>query len=273
MKRIIKFELKRAFVNRFFLAALVVGIVISVLHIILVVIPASKYLELHSYSKGVYPNSIYNTMLGFDMSSLYLALYTMLIPVLACLPFADSLYTDKKSGYIKYLYSKVEKGWYLLAKLIANFLVAGTVVVFPLLLNLWGTALFVPALIPQASTAQFPIFAYYMWSDLYYTFPMVYITLYGIIIFIYAGIFACIGMMLSTFIKNRFVVLLLPFAIVTVWNFVASQLSGNALAPAAFLRMDQLGGVHLNQMICILLILLACVVALYCYEKRKHEIY
>ena len=104
--------------------------------------------------------------------------------IIAIFPYAGSLYQDIKSGYVKIIFTKVSKKKYFVSKIIAAFLSGGTAVVIPLILNLFLTALFVPALRPDASTMMFSINDGSMFSDIYYSKPFVYILL--------KIIFACI---------------------------------------------------------------------------------
>jgi len=50
-------------------------------------------------AKGEYPLSLYNMWIGGQLGILQDSLYFFILPLLTVLPYADSLYTDKMSGY------------------------------------------------------------------------------------------------------------------------------------------------------------------------------
>ena len=101
MQKILKIELHRAFINWTFGVSIAIGCTIAISHLWFQVIPSICNLDNYLLGKGEYPVSVFNKWIGGEGISLQSALYNMLLPCLAILPYGDSLFCDKKSGYIK----------------------------------------------------------------------------------------------------------------------------------------------------------------------------
>ena len=169
-------ELRRAFSNRAFVAALAIGVVLAVAQLITVVVPygmSDEWAFWRVGSKGYYPNSLFNSWMGSTPYSLWSVLYFFILPLTVCLPYADSLYADMKSGYAANVVIRGGARRYFLAKTLAVFLSAGVVGVFPQLLNLLGSALFVPVFSPEVSAGTFFVHSSTMLADLFYSSPWI----------------------------------------------------------------------------------------------------
>lgn len=271
MKSIVRFEMKRAYISRYFVGALVVGLSIAIAQFVFSVLPASHLLDNYLLGNGEYPRSVYNTWIEASGVPFYLSLYTLLLPILACIPYGDSLFLDKKEGYRNYVLTRVSKKNYLIAKLIATFLSAGSVVCIPLIINFYLTSFAMPLLIPESSATTFPIFSNSMWSELFYKTPLLYIGLYLIIIFMYAGLFGMLGVMLSSFVKNRFVVILLPFMVLSFLNLSISYSTLYNASPDNFLRMDQPAMADFTTIVIEYVVGMAIILTVYFYKEGKNE--
>jgi hypothetical protein len=243
---IIKFELTRAFKNRLFLFALGLGCLIALSHIILDVIPSAQIAQDNQQfikEQGAYPLSLFNMWMGGRGSIIQPTLYFFLLPLLVCVPFADSLYTDRQSGYIKHLATRANPKRYYIAKSLSIFLSAAAVGVLPLLLDFYLTALFFPPLIPDAAAGTFPIFEMSMFSNLFFTHPFAYVSAYLFIIALFSGLFALFSLVFAFFLNNRALVMLSPFILCAFADFILGVLPGRffQFSPILFLRPDQPG--------------------------------
>ena len=174
MKEGIKLELYRAFHSRTYVFALVIACLIAIAQVIAEAVPL-----IGGYAGEAdnitYPPSLYNTCLMLNFAGFYGYLYYYASILLGTIAYGISYYTDLRGGYIKNLYTRMNRNGYLAGKYLAVFLSAGSICVIPLVLNLYLTALLIPALIPQPGTRQFAIVAQAMFSDIFYSHPMVYI--------------------------------------------------------------------------------------------------
>jgi hypothetical protein len=243
---IIRFELTRAFRNRLFLLALGLGCLIALSHIIFDVMPSAAAEQANrqlSEAKGAYPLSLFNTWMGGKGYIIQPTIYFFLLPLLVCIPFADTLSTDRQSGYIRHLATRANPRRYYLAKTLSVFLSAAAVGVLPLLLDFYLTALFFPPLIPEATSGQFPIGETSMFSGLFYSHPFAYVAVYLLIIALFSGLFALFSLVFTFFIKNRALVMLSPFILCAFIDFILGVLPGRffQFSPILFLRPDQPG--------------------------------
>lgn len=222
MYHILKVEIKRAFINIFFCISVIIGLIIVSMQTLEYTLPIASNM---SFFEDIYPQSVFNSYIGFTISSAWSYVYYMVFPLIAALPYASSYLSDRKSGYIKLIYTKTKRFYYLLAKLIAVFLSGGVAVTLPLLFNLWVTALCVPSIIPDISTGFFPIFGDSFAADIYYMHPYVYTAIYNLIIFVVSGVFCTSALAFSYLLKYSSIVLVSPFFLYILISFISSSIS------------------------------------------------
>lgn len=239
MKSLLKIELCRAFKNPMLLVSLLVGCGVAIVHIFTNVIPASKWLPAVALS-GESPHSVFNNAMGFTAYSIESIIFMYIFPILAALPFADSFYTDVKSGFVKNVFIRTQKSNYLAAKYVSVFLSAGVAVVIPLMINLIITAAILPSVLPEPYTSGFPIGLNGMWSGLYFTDPYLYVFLYFILDFVLAGILACAALAMSFIVSNRFIVLLSPFVICIFLHMIGGVTGFSKIDVLAFVLPVQI---------------------------------
>lgn len=234
---ILKVEIRRAFTNRKFIIALMIGIGISMVHITLNIPDVIDKINMAKiYPKeNIYVTSSYAVWIGGNTYTAEVYLYYLILPILATLPFGSSFFDDKKSGVTKNIILKSGKGNYFVAKYVATFLSGGFVVVFPLLLNLLVTMMFVPTILPEATAGIFSISGMTMCAELFYDKPLLYIMMYFVIDFIAAGFIATIALVMSFYTEYRFVVELMPMFIYVFIFSLFSLLSREYMQPDNFL--------------------------------------
>ena len=166
----IRMEMKRAFHNRNFYIALIIGCGIAIGQYIQNVLPMIKYLPM-DVEKGVYPHSVFNKWIGGEYHTLWPMLFYFILPVLAALPHGDSYYQDIQSGYFKNICTRTKKSSYLKAKAWAAFSSAFAVIIIPLFLNLLLASMTLPALPPEVSTGFFYVMDKNMGAELFLEHP------------------------------------------------------------------------------------------------------
>ena len=244
MTGIVRLELRRAFRGRSFAVSLGLGCLIVAAHLWRDVVPMAQQglSSMDLYGKVPYPPSLYQAWLGTRGSiSLQAVLYFLLLPLLATLPFGASLYSDKKSGYVVNVRTRVTCAGYYGAKCLAVFSSAAAAVTLPLILDLGLTAVFIPALRPEPTVGTFPIFEMHLWSTLYYTHPLVYIAVYSLVIALWAGAIGLIALLVSFVVPNRVLVLAGPLVLLVLAEFAVGLIpfAGSRFSPLTFLRPDQ----------------------------------
>ena len=232
-------ELRRAFANGLFAAALAIGVALALAQLVTVVVPyglGEEWAFWRAGSKGAYPNSLFNSWMGATPFSLWSVLYFFVLPLTACLPFADSLYSDMRSGYAANVVTRGGAGRYFRAKALAVFLTAGAVGVAPQLVNLLGAAMLVPALQPEPTAGTFFISPSAMLADLFYASPWLYVAFFMVLCFAVCGLIACSCLVFAYLVSNRFMVLVAPFLVCAIAFFALGGAAGyspiNLLNPA-----------------------------------------
>lgn len=239
MRNMLCVELRRAFSEKSTKVAFIMGTVICIIHIFHNLGPPIESMKVLNYflKKGiVYPIQVFETWICGNSYNLEGFLYFMILPILAVLPYGDSYFTDASSGFLVNIYARCKRRDYLKAKYIAVFTVAGTVFVVPLILNLAICSDLLPSLLPQV-IANSNIYTAQIWFQLYATYPYVYIFLYLLIDFIFAGLTACLALATSLYTEKRLVVLIAPFIVHIFIYSVCGMLGPKAMgyAPTYFL--------------------------------------
>ncbi len=234
---ILKVEIRRAFTNRKFIIALMIGIGISMAHIVFNIPDVIDKINMSKlYPKeNVYVASSYAVWIGGNTYTAEVYLYYLILPFLATLPFGSSFFDDRKSGAAKNLILKSSRGKYFGAKYIATFLSGGFAVVFPLVLNLLVTMMFIPTILPEATSGIFSISGRTVCAELFYSKPLLHIALYMVIDFIAAGLIATIALVMSFYTEYRFVVELAPMFIYVFIFSLFSLLGREYMQPDNFL--------------------------------------
>lgn len=239
--RLFFIELKRSVMNKNMLIALLIGI--------LIVMPGtiSNYFGEIEYKEYI---SSMNISSGADLTSLYgrwfamhtdflAVLFYYILPILAVYPSAMLYFKDRKTGYVKNLYTRYSKSKCLVIKYITTFISGGIAVFLPLLLSFMLTSTYAPARIPD-SLIMNAIVDKNMWSELFFTHPLLYTFGYLMIDFVFGGLFACLAMSFSEFVKHRFSVFISSFLIVTAFGYICVQLKIDHFNPQNFLSPAQL---------------------------------
>ena len=214
MKAIYTNEIKRAFNTIGMKLALLVGCALSIWHVITVIMPISEG-QNYELSADVIddlyvPISLFSTWMGNELFPIQSYIFYLILPLLAVLPFGSSFFEDIKSGYIINVCTRVEKKIYFKAKYLAVFLSGGVTVVAPLLLNLVLSSMFMPAFIPDNGTVG-TISPTTMAYEVFFTHPLVYVLMFIVIDFIFAGVMATLALSYTYFTEHRFGVMIVPF--------------------------------------------------------------
>ncbi|SFB37808.1 hypothetical protein SAMN05216249_12821 [Acetitomaculum ruminis DSM 5522] len=222
----VKEELKRALSNKKFWIMLIIGILIGVTYFFQYVLIFAKsqdtILEYYKDSAAMlHPVTVFEGWMDSTSSFLQPYLYYMILPLLVSGAYADSFFLEKKSGYLKNVLIRESKKRYYLSKIIAVFIIGGIVFVAPLIINFCMTAAVLPTFTPSITNSMSAPDNMSFLYELYYTFPLLYVFIFMVIDFIYAGLTACIAMLCGFYVEHRFLIYAMPFV---VWMFLHSAL-------------------------------------------------
>ena len=286
MYNLIRIEFKKAFTNKLFTIALIIGTVIAVLCAIYNI--QAMELEKQYYQraleisgKGQNPNlqafGLYNHWICQDFSSMLSALYFMLFPILSAVAYGWSFFAERKSGYIKNVITRGKKLEYYLAKYIATFAAGGTVVTIPVVINFIVVACFLPALKPYIFfDIYYGVNSPSMFSELFYEQPLLYSFIRMLLVFLYGGGAAAISFALAFAVPNRIGVLLLPFLMCLGLQYARANIVPQSFMPELSpIYIIGSHGVHIRVLWTVLLeaaIAIAVTLALCLYKGAKEDV-
>lgn len=231
MIKLLKMDFKRAIYNRQFVIVIAIGALLSLMQIYMEVIPGVKY-----YGDGASYFNPFVKWISNDGFNHFTLLFFMLLPVLASLPYSDSYWVDKHSGFNKSIYTRSKKKNYFISRYITNFIIGGIVVIIPLILNFYILMMLLPAVHPSIFDAS--LLPKDMFTSLFYFHPYLYVGVYLLLTFIFGGTFASMGLAVSAYCKNRLLVVTTPVLVyISMHMFELAGLPH--LVPAKFLIADQ----------------------------------
>ncbi|SCM90503.1 hypothetical protein [Bacillus mycoides] len=204
MKNLLVLNLKQAFFSKRFLLIVIFSIFLNAFHYY-----SSIYINMVDkwFDKDLLTLSY--RWIGFSNIGSFLFL---LMPLISVIVFSDSYLLEKKTGFLNGIYTRVSRNKYIFSKYISVFITGGVSFILPLLINLIivsGTLPIIPPSNPDSGLT--PINMNHMFADLYFSSPVGYICLYLFIDFLFAGVFAILALTVSVFVRQVFVVLLVPF--------------------------------------------------------------
>lgn len=274
MFNLIKIEFSRLYTNIWFKIALLIGLIIATVQFIVCSLPASLQIDeiLNLHVTSVFPYSLYNMWIGGDGHNMYCYIYFLILPILATVAFADTFYKDRNSGYIKNIFTRTNRINYLVAKYFATFIGGGIVVTLPLIYNFLLTSCFFPMIRPEAADGTFSVTSTSMLSSLFFSHPNLFLLVYGVIIFVFSGLYAAISLIIPFYYSSHFSALITPFLIhIFLYSFFTLCFN-EFYAPFWFLQPTN-GQLTLLTIVIIALIVLALTFIWFITEGKNQDVY
>lgn len=224
----LRVELRRAFMNRYFILAVFLGI-------LLLAFGLSDYVSgpnpKDMPGASPYLNNAFDAFIWAENR-----LFLLLAPLLVVLPFSDSFVVDRSEGYINFILSRSSYRKYLASKYISNFLVGGLSLIIPLLLLYGYTNAVFPRGFPPLLEARIPFDPIPgPAGHLYRTNPDMYILFLIGLAFIFGAVYATLALAISTFVHNRYITLASPFLLYMVANLCLALLRLERWSPPSTL--------------------------------------
>ncbi len=259
-------EIKRCFSRISFKIALLIGIVLCILSSILM---KTEPYSIQYYIKA-YEISSYDNFIFFNLNSISNILI-LIFPILSVLSYSDSYLEDIHSGLIKYIYTRYSKNKYLACKFVANFIAGGLAFVIPLIINFIILILSYPSLPTHSILGKQTILCGGLFASLFYAHPIIYIGMWLVIYFMYAGAFASIALGISTIIRNKFVVLFIPFLLCNVIGIVLDVMNKYYYSPLSFLYLSTKQDIRI--IICEFVGIMIVSISMFYFGGTKNEVY
>lgn len=206
----VKNNLKRGIINRDMLISLIASVICLVI---------GGYESLIIYKQNSYVNAFFSSLTNGTSS-----IMALVFPIIACIPYAASYAEEKVSGYLNYVIIKVNKKKYIRTKILSCALSGGLAVGVPALVFLiaciWckGT---------QLSSTQSEYYYITHAVGLFDRSPIFYCLLYVLNFFLCGAIFALIGLAVSVYINNKYLIHIIPFAIYILLAMLMANININ----------------------------------------------
>lgn len=240
-------ELLRLFRTKSFWVALMIGFCFVGSHILTVVLPYAKANVGVIRDNPMYvPFSSGMFFMGYDMYGWQGAIFYRIMPLLAAIPYANSYYCDISGGYIKNLHGRCKKENYLIAKYMVTFLSGGVIMLLPLLLDIFCCMALLPTHQPVCIgvyTISFP--------SMFYENTMLYIVIFLFADFLIGGLYAVTAFLGTEFIANKYLLVIFPYLLVTIWQMLLQVLNLAWFDPVQLSNPDLEIGTSTNYLILI----------------------
>ena len=211
---------------------LVVGVVISFLQIFQ---EATFFPNDLKYNYGV-QFTPFQSWIEFGISSSYRYLLFLLLPIMAAIPFADLYAKDQQTGYLKAILSKGKMKQYFNGLYITNFIAAGSVIVIPLIVNIYLSFMTLPNIKPDPLIDLLPVNEMNtFFPTLYYSYPLLHMLFYVFLAFLFAGMYATVCLSVSLFVRSRFFILISAFVINMALTLILEFANKHGSIPSNFL--------------------------------------
>lgn len=184
---------------------------------------------------------------------------SIIAPLIATLPFVDSLALDRSSGYLRFILLRTSRRNYLLSKMFACAVAGGLAITLPFVVMYGYTSLSLPRGLPSPEQSRIVSDARALgpFGALYREAPDAYIwSLLGLI-FIFGMTYATFGLSLSALTENRYIILSTPFLMCNVLHFILSVLGLPQWSPGvAFVPhwIDNVGWIHIISSLSLVLL-------------------
>lgn len=245
MRTLLKMEFSRLFYRKEFYLSLLVGVLLSVwMATEGVSLLQERVLQIATQPADAaayyYLPSVFNKAIGIDHAALPSTLLFALLPILVIFPYATTYAEDCASGYNKNIQTRAFKKSWLLCKCIVTMFSAFLVALFTFAFSVFLSSILLPEIMPQMTAYTFPAAANpNTWSEIYRHLPYDYLLRYSLLDAGYYACFSTLALLISVFVRQRFVVLLAPailfylstqlFGLLGCWNWM----------PEMFLRQYQ----------------------------------
>lgn len=225
--------------NKCFFIALCFGVLLSILQSIYIFklysinVGMTNITDNTRYNPHIQMNTVYSWWIGNKIACSYSDIFFFVSPLLSAVS-AFRYYKVKTDKPCELSASHLSK------ELIFVFILSGTSIGLPMLLNFLTTLAIVPALPPDSIyDIYYGVFSTTLFGGIFYSFPILYIVLFIAINFLFYGLFGCFCYCISYLFKNRIISVLLPCSGLLLLEFCKSfcyEIIGFDISPVTILH-------------------------------------
>jgi len=256
-------ELHRAFINKNMAKSLIIGIILVIADLVLF---SKDYLA--------HDKVLVQAWIGTNYLYAYNSIFYILFPILACLPFGGSLFTDIASGYDKNICIKVSRKDYIFSKCIATFLSGAFAVTLPVFLNFFIAAGLFPNM--QAERLEWMVAGATLdrnlLSGVFAYNAGLYCLIYIFIDALFGGLIALVSLAITRLSGSFFTVIVVPFVLFIFQGIVMVGDSWGNWTVMGMINPQQMVNTRWYQMIFVYLLILIVSIGTSILVNRKRDI-
>lgn len=252
--------------------AILVGTVISILNSIsfykMHKAGSSSFQNTSGYN---YPDVLILGWLGGNVNAHYIDLIMFLLPLISVMPYGWCLYKNYGENRIDDIifcfgYKKI------ISKYIIAFMSGGFVCALPFIISLMVSAWYLPNLPVEPVMMQSFITNVDIMSEIYYSYPLLYMLVYILLIFVFGGLFATMSLNVSCLSGNVGLVLLFPITVSAFFRAVAAETEYAGMLPENFLNPCQKTDASIAAIwIIMILLILWNICMIYVYGRESNN--
>ena len=261
MKMLISNEWNRMIKGKEFWITLFIGCGISVWHFVQNVLPMQNVVN------GL-PYNAYVAWIGASARAMQSYWFFLILPLLAVIPYAGTVYDDVQSGYYRSIMLRSSRKKYFVSKGIMVILSGGICVSVPLILNFVLTATQLPLLRPDPYIAIGPATSE-LGCEFFYQHPFAYTMMYLLIDFMAGGMIALAAATLCYMVSHKLLALLLPYVVYYGLYSLCGIFNTHIYAPNFFL-LPGMGIEHINTVL-LMIAVTVFIFAGYAWKEYKFE--
>lgn len=237
MGRMLRIELRRAFYNKMFVLAVLIGSIFA----LLAFFGTRDYENVLSCLERPYNNSDYKVtvledagtalmvwMPNKNVGNRYYYLLVTALPILAALPYGTAFINDLHSGVVYQFLTRTKRRNYFFAKLLVTFVSGGITAMLPLVVNLLVCMCYLPWGTPLYGYLRYPVKDNMVLMQLYYTHPVAYVLIYLLYTFVLYGLINCLCLACVYVEDNRIAIMLTPFILYFSTHVLLEYICGSS---------------------------------------------
>ena len=258
----VRFELYRAFHSRYFYISLAIGTVICVVDLITFCVLLN-----------VEEKYLIQAWIGSDYQFAYNQMFYILLPILACLPYGGSLFTDIKTGYDKNVCVRTSRINYITAKSISAFLSGSAGVGIPLLVNfIIAAGIFPDYHTERLNADSIGLFDRCMFVTVYNLDPALYCMLFILIDSLFAGVIALTSLSIARIVRSHFTAVVTPMIIFIIFSIMSGVKDFGNWSVIAMMNPRQYLHTYWYQMLIVYLVILTINLVVITVTSNKKDI-
>ncbi|MEQ8154647.1 MAG: hypothetical protein ABRQ25_07165 [Clostridiaceae bacterium] len=197
------------------------------------------------------------------------ALYSLFMPIMVAMCYGTSYFEDIKSGFVRFIDSRVKHREYIISKYFVNGLIGGISLALPSMVYFLLLCIVLTGDISTATAALGGIFQKILLSN-----PPLYLCIYFSLEFLFGFAYSTIALAVSTFIKNKIAILLSPAIYFFVVTYITDRTKFDFMCPSnTTLFWAIAGGVTAAQIVSQLMLITVVFTIIFMVFSRKKVIY